>query len=271
MANRIQKRFVASVLATVLCGVAASTDAAYVRGRFDPIEAVLETIFLVGAPGDTSCVVGSGAFTGYLLASAPGSTPDFGNQPDCAVSLYSAVATLTDTSPDPGEDAQAYVTFAFPADQIPIGLPALPTVAILGAYFSDGWLAGVDLLAGPALATATDSMDPPNNASLDGYWAMAMLTDQHLFSPPFPDPAAIFKQCTGPWYSLECTLLHADLQIGVYDGDRELGFGTLGDVAPMVGRNGIVQAAAVPEPGSLALLLGALGALFLGLRRATRI
>ncbi len=246
MGNRILRTIVRA-LATA-CLVAASTaQAAYYSSRWDPPSLVVNAVIEADGCGSS----------GFVWA----------NQGGCTASLYSVIATLNNVD---GVDLTppSYIDFIAPAGFYGPGSPAVTDAnaddVIWGLYFGPAGLAGV--LWNP-FATLGQRAEAPDLAG-EGPWKLSFLNDSwQLYLNPWASgysygSTALLWDCAHRRCSeLEDT---ASLQFQTI-GATELYYAPLGDSPPRLARDG----SPIPEPGSLALLAGALGAGWVTRRRRT--
>ncbi len=238
MASRMWRTVVRALMAgCFLAGSAA--QGAYYSSRWDPASLVVNAVIKVDGCGSS----------GFVAANLGGG---------CTASLYSAIATLNSVD---GVDLStpSYIDFIAPTGFYSPGSPAVTDSnaddVILGLFFRPNDLAGI---AWNPVFTLGRRAESPNLAG-EGPWKLSFLN-----TPTSSDPwrsIAKLWDCAHP-YCLEledtATLLFQDY------GTSNVHFVPLGDVAPTrFSRDGSV----IPEPGSLALLAGALGAGWITRRR----
>jgi hypothetical protein len=234
--GRMKQRVLVSTL-SVLCGTAA--HAGYYPGHIDPGG----TGSVPGFIGDTvfnipnGCLPG-GSFTGWLAT-----TNNVGGSGGCGtatvysadIDLYSFLAT------DPPVPGTVLGTFS---------LAEIDFWDILGVYSLNGHLAGVDTNAmGPETGTGDYDGRPFWLQFASGFCQFGCI-------PPGTDPSGLasFAGLDPAWISLDRISNLSNLGTVI--------FGDQCDTP-----QGCVVVPAVPEPGTLSLLLGALGGGWLARRR----
>ena len=255
--------------ACFVAGSSAQAGGVFYQSDFDPYTFIVKNILWVNSTSSSDCLSGSGwtpTNSAWNLGSA--------RNPDCTVSLYSSVATLNSDTGD-----VAYIDFvrAPTAPSTTSDPSAIAENIVLAIYVEAGNLAGV--LWAPVLVGPERSLTEGNNAycvgigctgndpDLAGRWKVQFgnnLLD--LLVPPIEPPfdAYAFLYHEGP-----CTFRsllsrangcynyedYAVLQTSENNADRYGdGYQNVGTTFPTLDRSGGV----IPEPGSLALLGGAL-------------
>lgn len=252
MANRIGRSVVGAVAAAACLALAPTARAAvYYQSTFDPVNFSVNAIFEVDAPLGSSCLTGASGWVGANLYDSNGRP--------CTVSLISAVATLVDTD----TNQSVFIPFVTYDDHDP-----MLTNIILGIYNDGGNPAGVAWF--PALIGSETTL-VPGNATLSGRWWLSFFNSD-LTGPPFESTAYLWKEeCKVVFGHTVCVPKPVAGDAGVAGQVTEQypsGFQPLGNVRPLLAPDG--SALAVPEPGSIALLLGAMSALWLTRRRKAR-
>lgn len=252
MANRTVRSLVSAVAAAASFALAPTAQAAlYYQSDFDPFSFILKAIFEI----DEDCLSPANTWV-------PNSTP-------CSVSMISAVATVNYDAPGPPTpDGTAYMTF------VDITVPSSAVSSIIASVYVDSSLhpAGIEWtpfnLLSPPLSTIVTDPD----SHLNGIWGLNLYNFSKLTDdgPPFDSTAILLQQ--GPCYPvIGCTWIPRDSAVVVSGTSTDpTGLIPLGSVRPLavdLEGNAIRVAALVPEPSSIALLLGALGAGWLTRRR----
>ena len=241
MGNRILRTIV-RVLATACLVAASAAQAAYYSSRWDPPSLVVNAVIEVDGCGSS----------GFVWA----------NQGGCSASLYSVVATLNNVD---GVDLTppSYIDFIAPAGFYGPGSPAVSDSnaddVILGIHFGSTGLDGILWNPVPRLGPRAETPDLAG----EGPWKLSFLNWPKVSSPVDPwRSIAKLWDCAHPYcWELEdtATLIFQDF------GSAEVHFLPLGDAEPTLARDG--SPLAIPEPGSLVLLTGALGAGWIARRR----
>lgn len=272
MNSRIVQSFV-GVLATAAClALAPAARAGYVfQSSYDPLDLVVNVQYNV----DPSCF--SGATAGWVGANLFDSSAH-----PCNVYVSSVVATLTDTDiGTPGNHPFVYIPF-LTTDDSPISDPLISAIFYTGDNLppQDGFggLSWLQYSFGPKTTSTSTS-------SLNGTWRLSFgPLFNFLNGPPLnlndnaPDPSVATLYQGEHCFTLQGTRRCLDYDPfltatvttgGVFGttGVQYLGVYPVGQ-EPTPGRDGLVRVAAlVPEPSSIALILGALGAGWLTRRR----
>lgn len=225
----------------------ATHAAVYYQSSFDPFNFSVEAIFEVDAPASSRCLTGP---SGWVLANvwAAPTRP-------CTVTLISAVATVVDGTPP----ETVYIPFVSYSNPNPN-----PNI-IFAIYDNDGEPGGVAWL--PGLIGPQYTIDNVND-SLNGKWWLSFFNNDMLGPPPHDSTAYLYhgEQCGMFLGFRKCIPQRVPGSAGIATIVNDIypsGFRPLGNERPTLGING----APVPEPGSLALVLGALGAGWLTRRR----
>jgi hypothetical protein len=290
MASKIWRNLIRTAAAVCfVAGSGAQAGGVFYQSDFDPYHFIVKNILWVNSTvngtDSSGCLSGQGwTYTSSLWN--PGSVRNQG----CNVTLYSSVATLNSTLPS-GDVAYIDFVEAPTAPSTTSDPSAIAENIVLAIYVEAGNLAGVlwaPVLVGPE-PSVTEENDPyclaslgglctGNDADLQGSWKVRFgnnLLD--LLVPPIEPPfdAYAFLYHEGP-----CTFLsflsrangcynyedYAVLQTSENNADRYGdGYQNVGTTFPTLDRSGGV----IPEPGSLALLGGALVAGWITRRRKT--
>lgn len=234
---------------------AANAGGVFYQSDFDPVDFIVKAIFNVDSVSGSQCLDSDG----FVFANSLDGLNSPGRQ--CDVSLYSAVGTLTD-----GVETR-YLPFVTPANPV--------TNLILGIYVEGHELAGIlwdpSVLLGPIQTTGY--------APLDGTWKLSFISTD-VNGPPFDSTAVLWEQdqhlrcVTIPFVGRRCWTVTTwepeyTAQL-IYTRDpMEIGYRPLGEDPPTIAEDGeaILRGNDVPEPGSLALLGGALVAGWVTRRR----
>jgi hypothetical protein len=269
------KRTLAGTVAAVCFAASFAANAAgvFYQSDFDPFTFIVKNILWVNSTANSDCLSGDG-WTYTNSAWNPSSV----RNPGCTVSLYSSVATLNSTN---GIDV-AYIDFvrAPTAPSTTSDPSAIAENIVLGIYLdTQDNLAGVlwaPVLIGPEYSTtangdiycAGSACLSPNgmDTDLQGRWKVQFVNDPIDLlvppqEPPFDAYALLFhrERCsfsnfvTGCYSYEDYAVLQTSENNSEYYGD---GFRFVGTEFPVLARDG--GALDVPEPGSLALLGGAL-------------
>lgn len=250
------RRALASTAAAVCFAASFAANAAgvFYQSDFDPVDFIVKAIFNVDYLSGSQCR----ASDGFVFANALDGLNSPGRQ--CDVSLYSAVGTLTDGS------ETAYLPFVTPANPL--------TNLILGAYIQGGELAGI--LWDPTVLLGPLTTSDYSNNDLNGTWKLSFISSD-LTGPPFDSTAVLWEQeqhrrCVTTIFGRYCwteTEWEPEYTAELIYQRNPVGYRPLGDVPPEIALDGeaILRSNDVPEPGSLALLGGALVAGWFSRRR----
>jgi hypothetical protein len=235
--------------AAVACFVlsTAAHAAVYYQSTFDPFNFSVEAIFEVDKPAGSMCLTGP---SGWVLANAFA----LPSRP-CTVTLISAVATVVDGTP-PETIYIPFVSYDNPN----------PNPNIIFALYDDngapGGIAWLPGLIGPQYTSGNV------NESLNGKWWLSFFNNDLSGPPPHDSTAYLYygETCRVVFGIQVCKPKRVEGSAGIATIVNDIfpsGFRPLGNERPILGVNG----APVPEPGTLALALGALGAGWLARRR----
>jgi hypothetical protein len=226
-------------------GPGANAAPVYYGSNFDPPTFSLWAIFQIDQP---TCL--NGSVHGWVAAG--GANP-------CQISLISAVATLKDGNPL----HNTLVTFV---DEL---VPATWLSNVVSGIYDDGGTpAGLQWY--PAvLATLPIGPQTSSGPIAGKWWIDFFRTD--LSGPPFDSQAALLGEfCPGGHCTGLPDVLHpVDVAAVQFIDIAPAGILPLGSTLPPLNPDGspVHIGALVPEPGTLALILGALGAGWAGSRR----
>jgi hypothetical protein len=252
MTRRLARASIGAAAAAVCFALSSAAHAAvYYQSTFDPFNFSVEAIFEIDAPASSRCLTGP---SGWVWANAFASAAR-----PCTVTLVSAVATVVDGTP-PETIHIPFVSYTNPNPN--------PNI-IYALYDDDGAPGGIAWLPG-LIGPQTTSGNV--NDSLNGKWWLQFLNNDAGVLPSGPPPhnstAYLYhgEQCFTFLGFRKCIPQRVPGSSGIATIVNDVytsGFRTLGSQRPTLAANGTP----VPEPGSLALVLGALGAGWLALRR----
>jgi hypothetical protein len=237
------RRALVRTAAAVCFAASFAAQAAYYSSTWDPPSLVVNAIIKVDGCGTTPFV--------------------WANQGGCTASLFSTVATLNSVDGGPQLDPARYIDFIVPTGFYYSGSPAItdPNAddVILGLFFGPTGLTGILWNPFKFLGSNTAPREEfPNNLPHEGPWKLSFLNT--------PTAGDLYRSTALLWdcFHRHCSELEDTAVLQFQDfGDSELQFVPLGDNPPRLARDGSV----IPEPGSLALIAGALSAGWITRRR----
>lgn len=248
MGTRMMWTIVRTVAAACLLAASAA-QAAYYSSRWDPPSLVVNAVIETNGCGSS----------GFVWANTGG----------CSASLYSVVAELNSVD---GTllNPPSYIDFIVPTGFYGPGSPAKtdPNAddVIRGLYFGPTGLIGV--LWNPLQALGQRAEMP--DLAGEGPWKLSFVNDAwQLNLNPWATgygygSTALLWDCAKPGLILKCPELEDSATLEFQDvGATELYYVPLGDSPPRLARNG----SPLPEPATLVLLAGALGAGWVTRRR----
>jgi len=269
MAKRMIRSLAGAVVAAATLSIAPGAQAAlYYQSSFDPLLFSVNVVFEIDAAPLSNCLAGSGWV---------------GTGAGCSVSLYSAVAKVVDNN-QPGNPfiyipfvtspLSSIITDIYVLNNQPAGIRWDASLANFIVDTTPPFGSGSLPVPGTP-PTGTGTPDP----NLVGTWALSFFNLEDLLNTPSPGPsydstAFLSKQCTFNFFACPFGWNLVDTAAVITTGSFHEGFKSLPGQPLSFADDGTPLFAAdqvVPEPSSIALVLGALGAGLLTRRRKTAV